>query len=66
MNSFGQITWQNIRCILGLKRCTTLLVESIQDMGGSIFNHDRMLGAIFPGFVWILIESHWNYQWIQM
>ena len=37
-------------------------------MDGSIFKHDGILGRIFPGFMWDShsIESHWNYQGIQM
>ena len=35
-------------------------------MGGSIFKHDGILRGIFPGFMWDPIESHWNYQGIQM
>ena len=36
-------------------------------MGESIFKHDGILGGIFTGFICgISIESHWNYQGIQM
>ena len=35
-------------------------------MGGSIFKHDGILGGIFQDLCGIPIESHWNYQGIQM
>ena len=41
-----------IVCSLGLKHYSTLLVELIRVMDGSIFKHDRIRGAIFPGFGW--------------
>ena len=35
-------------------------------MGGSIFKHDGILGEFFQDLCGIPIESHWNYQGIQM
>ena len=35
----------------GVKHYLILLVKSIQDMGGSIFKHDGILGGFFPGFM---------------
>ena len=35
-------------------------------MGGSIFKHDGILGGIIQDLCEIPIESHWNYQGIQM
>ena len=46
--------------------CDSKAITSLQIMDGSIIKHDGTLGEFFPEFVWILIESHWNYQGIQM
>ena len=35
-------------------------------MDGSIIKHDGILGEFFQNLRGILIESHWNYQGVQM
>ena len=52
--------------IWGIKHYLTLLVKSIQDHGGSISDMMGYLGEFFQDVCGILIESHWNYQGIQM
>ena len=35
-------------------------------MDGTIIKHDGILGEIFQNLCEILIDSHWNYQGVQM
>ena len=35
-------------------------------MDGSIIKHDAVLGEFFQNLHGILIESHWDYQGVQM
>ena len=52
--------------IWGIKHYLTLSVELIQGQGWIIFKHYGIIGEFFQDLCGIPIESHWNYQGIQM